>query len=346
MLPVKFGFRILKSNLIELQLPYRLTFAVTNRCQSRCTMCNIWRKPVHDELGLEEIDALFSKADHFSWINLTGGELFQRPDINDIFLTVIKHSRDLWLLNFPTNGFLTDAVCDSVARILKETDLSRLIVSVSLDGPPSLHDDIRGIPGCWGNAVQTFRRLRKLRSRRFSVYFGQTVQSANIGRFTETLDACREVMGDVSVNDFHINLAHSSGHYYDNENSDALPDAESAAAEIEYIQEQQSPGLLDPVAFIEQRYRRHVRDYFSNGRGPYVCQAAGASCFIDPVGTVYPCSVFDAPLGSLRDYNMDFRGLWRSDARLQTRELIKSSKCPGCWTPCEAYQTLLANLLR
>ena len=74
--------RIAASNLTDLTLPYRLTFAVTNRCQARCAMCNIWQKPSGNELSLAEIDALFSKAGRFSWVNLTGGELFQRPVIS------------------------------------------------------------------------------------------------------------------------------------------------------------------------------------------------------------------------------------------------------------------------
>ncbi len=337
--------RILYSNLRELPLPYRLTYAVTNLCQAHCSMCNIWQKPVHDELTLAEIGALFSNTAHFSWINLTGGELFLRPDISDIFCCIINHSKNLYLLNFPTNGFRTDTICAAVDRILKETKLPRLIVSVSLDGPPALHNSIRGMSGCWENAVQTFKQLRERHSNRFSVYFGHTLQSANLGTFDETLDACREAIGQLSINDFHINIAHSSGHYYDNEDTDALPDQKQALAEIEHIRQQQSPKVLDPVAFIEKRYQRHVRDYLSSGRGPYVCQAAVASGFIDPIGIVYPCSVFDSPLGALRDFGMDFQRLWRSPARTHTRDLIRNSQCPGCWTPCEAYQTLLANLL-
>ncbi len=343
---VKLAGRIAQSNLRELTLPYRLTYAATNLCQARCIMCNIWQKPAREELTLAEIDTLFSKAAHFSWINLTGGELFQRPDIGEIFLSIINRSKNLHLLNFPTNGFRTNEICAAVDRILKDTELPRLIVSVSLDGPRELHERIRNLPGCWNRALDTFQRLRERRSPRFSVFLGHTLQAANIGAFDETVEACRREIGGLTQDDFHINLAHVSGHYYDNEGTDALPSPESTVMEIERIRKQQASKDLDPVAFIERRYQRHVRDYLSSGRGPYVCQAAGASCFIDPTGIVYPCSVFEAPLGSLRNAGMDFERVWRSATRAHTRELIRTGQCPGCWTPCEAYQTLLANLLR
>lgn len=337
--------RIAQSNLLELPLPYRLTFAVTDRCQAHCTMCNIWRKPVRDELSAAEIRTLFSKADHFSWINLSGGELFQRPDIREIMLSVVRNSRKLYVLNFPTNGFQTGEIAATVDAILHGTRLPRLVVTVSLDGPEDLHDRIRGLTGCWDHALKTFAALRERRSRRFSVYLGHTVQKANIGRFDATLQAADRAAGNVTADDFHFNLAHASRHYYANEDTGSLPDPAHALAEIDRIRAKRSPRLFDPVAFIERRYQRGARVYLATGRGPHVCQAAGASCFIDPTGTVYPCTVFNAPLGSLREHDMDLKRLWISAARSGIRERIRNGGCPGCWTPCEAYQTLLANLL-
>lgn len=342
----KLATRIAASNAGELPLPYRLTYAVTDRCQARCTMCGIWQKPIQNELTIEEIDSLFRKANHFSWINLTGGELLQRPDIRQVIATIIDNSPNLYLLNFPTNGIQTDEIVSTVAMILEKTRLPRLIVSVSLDGPEELHDRIRGTEGCWRNAIETFRQLRKWRSGRFSVYFGHTIQTLNLGMFDLTVEAADSRIDNVTVDDFHLNIAHASGHYYDNTATGALPDQESAVREIERIASARTRKPFDPVARIEQSYQRHIRHYLEHGRACYTCQAAAASCFINPVGIVYPCSVFDSPIGSLREYGLDFAALWHSKARTQSRIRIINGHCPGCWTPCEAYQTILANLLK
>lgn len=341
-----FAGRIAASNFMELKLPYRLTYAVTDRCQARCAMCNIWQKPRQQELSLAEIDRLFRMAHNFSWINLSGGELFQRNDIREILLSIIGQSRRLYLLNFPTNGIQTDDIVTAVDMILQQTRLPRLVVSVSLDGPQSLHNRIRGVDGCWERAIQTFDSLRRRRSRRFSVYLGHTLQAANLGEFNATLQAANQAVGSVTIDDFHFNLAHSSEHYYANADTDSLPDSSRALAELERIRRQQSPAGLDPVALMERSFQHFLGDYIASGKTPFVCQAGAASCFISPTGTVYPCTAFNAPIGSLRDYGMDFVALWQDPARSLTRENIKKGGCPGCWTPCEAYQTILANIIR
>lgn len=335
---------IFASNICELQLPYRLTFSVTDRCQARCTMCNIWKKPIANELSLEEINQFFSSANHFSWINLTGGELFQRQDIQEIFKIIVSHNKNLHLLNFPTNAILTDEIIAAVDMLLKKSTLPRLIVSVSMDGPPDVHDTIRGYPGCWNHAIRTFNELRKYSSKRFAVYFGHTIQSANLGIFDETLAQCNNAIGNVTVNDFHLNLAHQSGHYYDNSDSTAIPNLDQATKEFRRIVQQRKQKILDPVAFIEKRYQQNTAQYLTTGRVSIPCVAGAASCFITPQGVVHPCSVFDSAIGSLRDYDMNFNLLWRSESRISVRNTIIKNSCPGCWTPCEAYQTLLANL--
>lgn len=340
----KLAYHVVRSNRAEPSLPYRLTFAVTNRCQAHCVMCNIWRKPADKELSLAEINTIFARAGRFSWINLTGGELFQREDHLDIFRAISRHCRSLYLLNFPTNGFQTDEIVATVREILDRMSIPRLMVTVSLDGPPELHDKIRNLPGSWDRALATFHQLRELRSRRFSVYLGYTIQSANLHAFDNMMAAARRKLGELSVDDLHVNLAHVSGHYYANSDFTGIPDPEEAGRLLDRVSAARKQRLLDPVAFLERNYQRIARSYRRTGFVPLTCQAAAASCFIDPEGNVFPCSGFAAPIGSLRENDYDLYRMWRGAARHKVRSAVRDGACPGCWTPCEAYQTILANL--
>ena len=54
----------------------------TYRCQMRCQMCNIWKFPTDAKLEItpKELEIL----PELKFINITGGEPFQRKDIEDI----------------------------------------------------------------------------------------------------------------------------------------------------------------------------------------------------------------------------------------------------------------------
>jgi MoaA/NifB/PqqE/SkfB family radical SAM enzyme len=341
----KLAYHVARSNFGELPYPYRLTLAVTSRCMAQCIMCNIWQKPVENELSIAEIEQLFSRYRRFSWINLTGGELFMRSDLADIIRVIDSSSPSLYLLNFSTNGYLTDIIVATVKLILEQMSVPRLMVSVSLDGPPELHDRIRGLPGSWDRAIDTFRQLRKLRSRRFSVYLGYTLQQANIDAFDATLAAAGQELGQLLPNEVHVNIAHISGHYYGNDAFGGVPEAQASGMVLRRISAMRKTSLLDPVSILEQRYQKLAHSYQKTGKMPLTCQAAAVSCFIDPEGKVYPCSTFAASIGSLRESGYDLAEIWRSADRKSIRQSIRVGSCPGCWTPCEAYQTILANLL-
>jgi radical SAM protein with 4Fe4S-binding SPASM domain len=75
------------------------------------------------------------------------------------------------------------------------------------------------------------------------------------------------------------------------------------------------------------------------------CHALSASCFVDSWGNVFPCTIYDRKLGSLRDVDYDLRRIWNSDFALQTQKEIWNYDCPQCWTPCEAYQSIMGNFL-
>nr|HPJ72921.1 radical SAM protein [bacterium] len=147
------------SNVRRPKLPYKLTFSLTSRCNLRCRFCRTWRSVREDELSPEEIREFFRRQPGFNWIDFTGGEISLRPDLEEILADTCRLPR-LALLHFPTNGFLVERIVD-VCVFAKARAPGRFIVSVSLDGPPELHDRLRGREGSWENAVATYAALRR-----------------------------------------------------------------------------------------------------------------------------------------------------------------------------------------
>lgn len=333
------------SNFSDLKYPYRFTYILTYKCQFKCAMCNIWQKPSGAELSLEDIKRFFEKSNWFSWINLSGGEIFLREDLPDIIEIILKNCRHLYLLDFPTNGFLMEAIVGTVKKILSFKKLPKLLVTVSLDGPQKLHEQIRNAPGSWERAVETFKRLRSLRSGNFEVYFGMTLQEANLNSFEETFKAAEEKVGSLQYSDFHVNLFQSSPHYYGNAKNTPVLSKAALRKQMDCIMKLRKPPLFSPVGFLERCYQNLAKIYLDKGVSPVPCAALSGSFFMDPCGNVYPCSIYDRSIGNITDFDYDILTLWCSNERCLTRQDIRKGNCPQCWTPCEAYQSILANLL-
>jgi MoaA/NifB/PqqE/SkfB family radical SAM enzyme len=335
---------ILGGNLRTPGLPYKVTFVATYHCNFRCEMCNIWQKKSVDEMTPDEVARFFERWPQFRWVHLTGGELFMRRDLDDLVAAIQANCRSMFLLNFPTTGWFGDKTVELVERTLAR-GVGRLMVTISLDGPQTLHDSLRGLPGSWDRAIETFRRLRGIRRPNFQTVVGMTLIPKNAAAVDETLAAVRAVIPDFRRDELHLNVGHESGHYF--ANSGYALDAHRAEI-LRAIAEHraQNGGALHPVTFLEDRYQALVASYYRTGKSPLPCTALSSSCFIDAYWNLFACSIWDARVGNLRENGFDLRALWASDRRRELRAAVEEERCSHCWTPCEAYPTILGNLAR
>jgi MoaA/NifB/PqqE/SkfB family radical SAM enzyme len=335
---------ILGANVRSPSLPYKVTFVATYHCNFRCEMCNIWQKESVNEMTPDEVGLFFDRWSQFSWVHLTGGELFMRRDLDDLVAAIQKNCRSLFLLNFPTTGWFGDKTVSLVERTLAR-GVGRLMVTISLDGPKALHEEMRGLPGSWDRGIETFRRLRGIRRPNFQTVIGMTLMGKNADKVDETLAAIRQVIPDFKRSELHLNVGHESGHYFDNL---GYPVEQRHDKILRAIDEHRhaNGGSMHPVRFLEDRYQALVSKYYETHKSPLPCTALSSSCFIDAYWNLFACSIWDAKVGNLRDSAFDLRALWDSQRRHELRDDVIGERCSHCWTPCEAYPTILGNLAR
>lgn len=343
MVKINFAKNIFLSSYKGLGCPYKLTFALTYECNLKCKICQIWRKKPKKELTLQEIDRFFRKNNYFNWVDLTGGEIFLRKDLVPIATSIVKNCKNLYLLHFPTNGFLTEKILADTKKIL-ELFPHRMIVTVSLDGPEELHDELRGVNGGWKKVIETFQQLKRLKKKNFEVYFGMTFSKYNSGQIDNTIKEVKLLIPGISYNDFHLNIAQTSRHFYRNVGVDLGID-KRVIREIKKFR-QKKRRKFSGVQFLEDRYQKLIPKYIRTGKSPLPCQSLSASVFIDPYGNVYPCAIWDKKITNLKDIGFDLKEIWDLRGVEEVRKRITARQCPGCWTPCEAYQTILGNLVQ
>jgi MoaA/NifB/PqqE/SkfB family radical SAM enzyme len=337
------GKAILGANLRTPELPYKVTFVATYHCNFRCEMCNIWQKKSVNEMTPAEIAQFFSRWPQFRWVHLTGGELLMRRDLDDVIAAIQGSCRDLYLLNFPTTGWFGDKTVEIAEKTLKR-GVGRLMMTISIDGPKALHEEMRGLPGSWDKGIETFRRLRGIKKSNFQTVVGMTLMEKNAAKVDETIEAIRQVIPDFSRKELHLNIGHESGHYFANLGYGGVSTYHAKVMEAVEKHRQANGSSLHPVHVLEDRYQALIPKYYETHKSPLPCTALSSSCFIDAYWNLFACSIWDEKVGNLRDNGFDLKALWESDRRKELREDVVEERCSHCWTPCEAYPTILGNL--
>lgn len=329
----------MQSNISKQIFPYKLTFALTYNCNSRCKTCSIWKKESFLEITVSEIHKFVKKYPYFEWVALTGGEVFLREDISEIFDIFNYHSKNPFFFSIATNGLQPDRIYSTIRKVLAK-DVNKLVVTVSLDGNSKTHDSIRGIPDNFGKAIKTYKLLKKLENSKFSVYFGHTVSSLNQNTFNSMISNLKTEIPDIVPENIHVNFAGVSNHFYDNYESLNLLD--KIPRDIaDFIKERRIK--LNPINYIEKRFLSLAPKYFKSLKSPIPCQSLRTSIFIDAYGDVYPCSMMSTKLGGLRESNYDLNAILSQNNSKKVLSEIQCGNCPGCWTPCEAYQSILSR---
>jgi MoaA/NifB/PqqE/SkfB family radical SAM enzyme len=118
------------------RMPIVVRWQTTNRCTARCRYCEIWKSP-GDELSFDEARRMLGEFRALGTRRLcfSGGEPLLREDIDEL---IALGGRLGLSLEMNSNGVLLHEHLDSLRRLA--------LVKVSLDGPPEVHDGIRGCP--------------------------------------------------------------------------------------------------------------------------------------------------------------------------------------------------------
>lgn len=331
------------ANVGRLSTPLKVNLCVTYWCQYRCKTCNIWKRKPTDELTTDELLLFIAKNPDIAWVDVTGGEIFLRDDIGDVLEAAARGWRKLILLHFPTNGFLTNKIVEVTRRIAGKTP-ARLVITVSLDGDEQLNDEVRGIQGGYRRQIETFNSLRRIPGVR--VVFGMTLSSYNVGQFEATFRACQRDCPGLTIQDFHLNVAQLSEHYYGNQDTGSILAARELAKHDMHRYRAMRGKASSIDAWLEDSYLDRLDEFLDTGKTPMPCHSLRSSCFVDPWGIVFPCITYSHPIGRLRETGMELAPIWRAAETRRLQSEIWRGDCPQCWTACEAYQSILGNFAR
>ena len=328
--------------------PFDLEFAVTYKCNLRCLQCNIWRCDAKPELSLEEIRKIFSSYKNFEVLGVTGGEPFLRRDLPQIIDAILQTQKKLKSLFITTNGQLPEKTRETIENVLKKYRSPKIIVLVSIDGPKEIHNMIRGVFEAYEKALTTIKLLADLKQsfNNFSLGTVTVCSPFNINFFEKVIEEIKDLKRKFALEPSFC--VWFQGQLYKNLNYSYDEIDEFRQTLTKFIPSIKLAIRNKGSAISKGRevFYDLLKLWLRNPTNQIVpCEAAKIRFFLDPYGNIYPCTIFNFVIGNLKDYNLDFKRLFKSSMRNKARELIKREECPICCNTCETIPSMMAHPL-
>lgn len=253
---------------------FYLMFGITYECQCSCRHCctGNYVKEKHRDLTTEEIKDVLDQAAKPLIVNFFGGEPTLRPDIMEL----IEYASERSMYVFTdTNGLV---VTKDYAQRLKDSGLELLYVSI--DSPvPELHDEYRGVKGCFDKAVGAIKNALDVGLKCvISTYM--TKESLANGDFEKVIQMSK----DMGTHGVRYLLPTPAGKWL--HETDVLLTPE----------EEEKVWALTDFPYV-------CRDFYFQTQHSSQCRGVAdkAYMYISPYGDVQPCCFMPLSFGNIRE---------------------------------------------
>jgi len=268
-----------------------------SRCNCRCTMCDIWKTTEAQEISVHDLKRQLQSIERLrvQWVVFSGGEALMHSDLWGLIDLLRKRQIRITLLS---SGLLLGRHAASLVKSVDD-------VIISLDGPPAIHNSIRGVPGAFEITAAGIASILE-RDSDFCISARCTVQRSNFRHLRETVDAARGLhLNSISFLAADIDstaFARPDGWALEKKTTIGLDTAEIAALELE-MEALISRGECGSFVCESPAKLRRIAHHFRAALNeiPAVapaCNAPWKSAVVEADGSVRPC-FFHGPIGNL-----------------------------------------------
>ena len=324
-------------------LPMSLTLSITDSCDMRCRTCRLWqrRDGRSDPLTSDEYDRILSSiGGRIPHVTVTGGEPFDRDDLVEICASVHDRCRPLVMV-IPTSGSSPERIAGRVEQILVRCPGSKIVVNISIDGIGNGHDRLRGRPGAFERAIETFQTLRRFKGRTLTVGTNTVISRHNAAEIPAIHGYLSSLRPDSMV--FDLAEPRSELGTFGEPLTPEGPEAEAALRFVaDALHSERRSGLVRLIRALRlASYAELIRTVWS-GRARLPCTAAFASAHIQPDGELWSCPAAGISMGSLREAGYDFRRVYFGEKAREVRARIRLAPC-SCTTATMGYLNLICS---
>lgn len=272
------------------------------RCNCRCVMCDIWKETDMTEMPLEELERHMNDIRKLSveWVVFSGGEPLMHSDLFRMAGLLQQHGIRVSLLS---TGILLERYAQQIVNHIND-------VIISLDGPPSVHDRIRRVPGAFSQLELGVRAIHEI-AVEFPIAARCTIQRLNHAHAVETAETAKQI-GLRSISFLAADVTSEAFHRF--QPWEARRQAQVALTLEEVVRLENEFDQIDQIwaetGFVLenreklQRIAGHFRVHLglTTPQAPR-CNAPWTSAVIETDGLVRPC-FFHKPVGSLKTHSL------------------------------------------
>ncbi len=330
--------------------PQSISLTVTNFCNLRCRMCGQWSAEGYirnDHTSLKHnmeladwkrvIDEI--AAHGVPYVLLRGGEPFLFAHIVELLEYI--HAKGMFI-SIDTNGTMLERYAEHVARI------GSMHLTVSVDGPEAVHDEVRGVRGTFQRLKKGLARLAEAEQKsrnKISRSICFTISRYNYRSLGAMPDVARDLgLGSIAIVPYYY-FPDETGNRYQRE-LDSLGctsfswagfhHEDSGVDSDEFIRQfrqyQSSLGEVYSYPYMpleEQQYR----DWFTDACtpvGPRHCLNVEQLIDIQPDGSANFCVDFiDYSFGNVRESGIE--ELWNGERAERLRQFRRQQPLAVCY---------------
>lgn len=302
-----------------------LSFAITNKCNLSCSFCSRDSAKENEEhMRVEVVDDAIRQSLKFTKlksVNLSGGEVFMHPDIENLLDRICKYGVDI---RINTNGHFFN---DENIKMLNKYNVK--MFTVSMDSCDSvIHDEIRGIHG---SLDKTKNGINRMSEEGYLFFLKMTVNALNVNTMFETMKFA-EALGATGFSfsrvvpigrarsDVVIDENFLKEYYYQG----SLCSEYAKSTKMRFV-------IDDPLShFFDVRFLEGVKKVSNLNKVWRGCTAGLSYMYILLNGDVLACTGLVKPMGNLNRESLE--NIWfKSELaqKLRTRKLLEG-RCSTC----------------
>jgi len=324
-------------------LPISASIDLTELCNLKCSMCNLWQKKEKSfTLTPAILEKQFSTSKFLKnlyVVNFGGGEPFLINNLEEYIYPFYKYSK-CSQIRIVTNGYLTDRIIKKTKELLKLFN-TEIGIKISIDGMKEIHNKIRGNPNAFDNGIKTAEKLKEIKNEtknRLNISLGFTINSLNYNQIVDVFELSKKIGIGFLAKPI-INVEKFCGNNF-NKNLILNNEQKKIAVEqISTILKRSVEGFIEKIIF--KNFHKLVLNYLIEEKRYCKCYAGFNSFYMTADGSITTCLLLNKSIGNIN--NQDFDDIWIGEKAKQIRAKISEQNYCNCITPCDTLPSYIID---